>query len=491
MKGYKQLNDAEGLIKYCQDIVNELSELDSIVKFEITDYDMAGGHQRIYIKMLNEIMYTCAQDACPSENMVGENIVIHKLAYAHLQLADALKQKQEYNKSIEHAFKSFKLSQQCDGRSTVNHKLIDFIEKLNNNHEYSNPSGLISEYMQVSGNDGIRLWLQIIAAYCNDEFQESDFAEQIDSVINLCFQTLSNTTKFEPELKIAFHFTILRMYMDLRVADATGKGFIEQMAKESDYKERQNYISLFDQRLLSKGVRYFIDEYNEGIEDEEKIPSTLADQFFLPSLQDVINVCNDTSHCIGDTLLSISDYQGAIFYWESILSEYTSVYSKPLLNLMYNEEATIDNIFDELQQLQDDANKYILRFVTSYEELARYNMEVSKRPDVPTSNLLHYVEKAKENCQAAMKLRLLASCGKELKTMDLDHLDKEIDKQKVAVKDKIEEGEETRNREMLSFDHFNEYNNSDDYSEDSTDSDDSDDSDSDADGGKDSTDDEQ
>ncbi|CAF3219995.1 unnamed protein product [Rotaria sp. Silwood2] len=414
------------------------------LEFEVPSYDDAGSEQRIYAKILAEILCACAEHIRPYEVVEDEKVAMRKLSDAYIHWAHALKRNGEYNEAIEKYYKSYTLNLQCGDASAVDARLTKFIEKLKNN-EFSDPTALLSEYILFSPTDGTRLWLQMCAAYRHEQYEGDDSSDPIDTAINACSKALGNATEFSPTLRVACHYAMLRIYRDLRYPDDTGKTFIEQIAKDGDYKTRQDHLTVFDQRLLSQWIRDFINEYNERCDDEE-IPSTLADEFFLPTLEDAMVELNDRSLCLGDTLILINDYPGAVAYWEWILSECETFYSTSVKCLIYDEETTIEQVFNELQRLQENANEYMLRLVTSHEQLSRYYIQASERPGVSASDAVDYLEEATLQCQAAIKLRAQMARDGKPGTVDLQRLLKEIEKQLTEATVKVEqEGEENDN----------------------------------------------
>ncbi|CAF5213117.1 unnamed protein product, partial [Rotaria magnacalcarata] len=237
-----------------------------------------------------------------------------------------------------------------------------------------------------------------------EEYDGEDSSSPVDNAIEACSKALENATKLTPTLKSACHYAMLRIYRDLRYADDDGKAFIEKIAKDGDYKTRQDHITVFDQRLLSQWVRDFINEYNERSEDDE-ISSKLADKFFLPSLEDAMNEKQSSLQCLGDTLTVMKDYQGAVAYWEWIISECESFYSRTIKFIIYDKEKTISQVFNEIQKLEGNSHEYMQRLVTSHVQLARYYIEAGERLNVSTTDTVDYFESATSQCQMAIKLR--------------------------------------------------------------------------------------
>ncbi|CAF3637599.1 unnamed protein product [Rotaria socialis] len=463
-EAYQRLDDSQSLIAYCQSFIVENSESDTTVDFEMPDYDEIESDQPIFIKILAEILFACVEQLRPYEIIDHEKVIPRKLADAYLHWAQALKTSGEYKEAVERYFKSFMLYQKCVEATPTNSKLIEFVEKLVKN-EFLDPMTLVSEYVLISPLEGTRLWLQVAAAYRHEEYNGEDSSSPVDNAIEACSKALENASKLTPTLKSACHYAMLRIYRDLRYADNDGKAFIEKIAKDGDYKTRQNHITVFDQRLLSQWVRDFIDEYNERCEDGE-IPSKLADKFFLPSLEDAMNEKQSSLQYLGDTLTVMNDYQGAVAYWKWMISECESFYSKTIKFIIYDEEKTIGQVFNEIQKLEGHAHEYMQRLVTSHVQLARYYIEAGERLNVSTTDTVDYFENATSQCQMAIKLRPQISRDWKPENVELQRLLKETEKKLTEAKTKAEEEEENEDDEDDGGDDDDEDDGDDDEDED-------------------------
>ncbi|CAF4449550.1 unnamed protein product [Rotaria socialis] len=463
-EAYQRLDDSQSLIAYCQSFIVENSESDTTFDFEMPDYDEIESDQPIFIKILAEILFACVEQLRPYEIIDHEKVIPRKLADAYLHWAQALKTSGEYKEAVERYFKSFMLYQKCVEATPTNSKLIEFVEKLVKN-EFLDPMTLVSEYVLISPLEGTRLWLQVAAAYRHEEYNGEDSSSPVDNAIEACSKALENASKLTPTLKSACHYAMLRIYRDLRYADNDGKVFIEKIAKDGDYKTRQNHITVFDQRLLSQWVRDFIDEYNERCEDGE-ISSKLADKFFLPSLEDAMNEKQSSLQYLGDTLTVMNDYQGAVAYWKWMISECESFYSKTIKFIIYDEEKTIGQVFNEIQKLEGHAHEYMQRLVTSHVQLARYYIEAGERLNVPTTDTVDYFENATSQCQMAIKLRPQISRDWKPENVELQRLLKETEKKLTEAKTKAEEEEENEDDEDDGGDDDDEDDGDDDEDED-------------------------
>ncbi|CAF3668752.1 unnamed protein product [Rotaria socialis] len=463
-EAYQRLDDSQSLIAYCQSFIVENSESDTTFDFEMPDYDEIESDQPIFIKILAEILFACVEQLRPYEIIDHEKVIPRKLADAYLHWAQALKTSGEYKEAVERYFKSFMLYQKCVEATPTNSKLIEFVEKLVKN-EFLDPMTLVSEYVLISPLEGTRLWLQVAAAYRHEEYNGEDSSSPVDNAIEACSKALENASKLTPTLKSACHYAMLRIYRDLRYADNDGKVFIEKIAKDGDYKTRQNHITVFDQRLLSQWVRDFIDEYNERCEDGE-ISSKLADKFFLPSLEDAMNEKQSSLQYLGDTLTVMNDYQGAVAYWKWMISECESFYSKTIKFIIYDEEKTIGQVFNEIQKLEGHAHEYMQRLVTSHVQLARYYIEAGERLNVPTTDTVDYFENATSQCQMAIKLRPQISRDWKPENVELQRLLKETEKKLTEAKNKAEEEEENEDDEDDGGDDDDEDDGDDDEDED-------------------------
>ncbi|CAM4815060.1 unnamed protein product [Rotaria magnacalcarata] len=458
-EAYQQLDDSQSLIAYCQSFIEGNSESDTTADFKMPDYDEIESDQPIFIKILTEILFACVEQLRPYEIVDHEKVIMRKLADAYLHWAQALKTSGEYNEAIEKYFKSFMLYQKCIEATPTNTKLIEFVEKLVKN-EFLDPMTLVSEYVLISPLEGTRLWLQVAAAYRREEYDGEDSSSPVDNAIEACSKALENATKLTPTLKSACHYAMLRIYRDLRYADDDGKAFIEKIAKDGDYKTRQDHITVFDQRLLSQWVRDFINEYNERSEDDE-ISSKLADKFFLPSLEDAMNEKQSSLQCLGDTLTVMKDYQGAVAYWEWIISECESFYSRTIKFIIYDKEKTISQVFNEIQKLEGNSHEYMQRLVTSHVQLARYYIEAGERLNVSTTDTVDYFESATSQCQMAIKLRPQISRDWKPENVELQQLFKETEKKLAEAKTKAEEEEENEDDEDDDDDDEDDDNNED------------------------------
>lgn len=428
VEAYQRLDDQDGLVQYCKDLIEQSSKIEILLDFDVPFHDEINIEEQIYVQMLPEILRTCADGVRPYEVYDQRNFSLRTLGDAHFHWATVLQTDEEYNQAIEHYFKSFMQYKECDNQSEQNVKLINFIDKLKTK-ESTDVNGLVSEYVSISPIDGTRLWLKVAAGFCRYDLQNDETAAQINNSIAACSNALERLTETEitPLLKAACHYTMLRIYKDLRYADDIGRTFIEQMVKDENYQQSQTHLTKFDQRLLCQWARNFINEYNQRCDDEQiRIPDTLAKQFYLPSIIDAITDINGQSQCLGDILMIFNDHSGALAYWKWIVTECESLFSKLEQQLIYDDDTTISDVLIEIHQLQQNAHEYIRHLSVCYEHLARYNIRAGELPDVSIDTAASYFESAAKACATAIGLRKRIGAFEKTKMNDLQQLMNQI-----------------------------------------------------------------
>ncbi|CAF4127870.1 unnamed protein product [Rotaria sp. Silwood2] len=334
-EAYRRLDDQEGLVNYCKAIVRKSSKAKITLDFDVPSYNKSDFDERIYVQILSEILRLCAEQSRSYKISSNENFTLRHLADAHFQWALVLQNNEDYSQAIEHYFESCTLHNRCNNQTENNVQLIDFIKKLEAN-KLNDLTALVSEYVSISLTDGPYLWLRVAAGYCQCDPEDDQSTDCLKKAVKACMTARKHTIESMTSLKAVCDYTILRIYKDLPYTDKLGKIYVQEMAKNDSYRQNQANLTLFDQRLLCQWAHDFINNYNTELEqndnededDEIEIPDTVAEQFYVPSLDDAMNNFDASLKCLGDVLILLGDRDGATVYWEWTISECESYYSK-------------------------------------------------------------------------------------------------------------------------------------------------------------------
>ena len=433
-EAYQRLDDHKGLAEYCKKFIEQYLDTEISLDFDIPSYDQADDQEYIYMQILPEILRPSADHIRPFEVTSQRNFILRTLGDAHFYWARILQTDEEYNQAIEHYFKSFVQYKECIDQNGQNASLIKFIDKLKED-ESVDVISLVSAYVSISPVEATRLWLKVAAGFRQSNLQSDASAAQVNNSIVACSSAYKNMTEVTPLLKAACHFTMLRIYKDLRYADDTGRIFIEQMARDDNYQQSKNDLTQFDKRLLCQWVRDFIIEYNQKLDDEQsKIPDTLANQFHPPSLISAMKEAETHSQCLGDILMLLNDYSGAVAYWKWIVSEYESIYSKLEQQIIYDDDATINDVFDEMRELNQNAHEHILHLADCYEQLTNYQIHAGELPNVSASDTISCFENAIISCEKTIEVRKRSSKFQRTKLNELQELLNKIQNKLNATK---------------------------------------------------------
>ena len=437
IKAYRRLDDEEGLSQYCKNFIESSSSIEISLDFDVPSYDEANVQERIYMYILPEILRACAKKIRPDQVPDQRDIALRNLGDAYMELGRILQINEEYNQAIEHYFKSLTQYKQCSNRSESISKLISFIEEVQRS-ETVDVTTLVSKYVSILPTDGTYVWLKVASVYRQCEFQSDVYSPQINNSVEACSRAFAKSDDTTPLFKAACHYTMLRIYKDLRYADDTGRTFIEQMARDDNYQRNQSHLSLLDRRLLCQWARNFINEYNQRHDDDEQdtIPDTLANQFHVPSLVDAMKEIDGKCQFLGDILILLDDHSGATAYWQWVVDEYESLYSKLEEQIIYDNDTTISDVLFEMHQLDRNAHEYILRLSRCHEQLARYQIQASESLASSRDDAISYLESALKASETAIQICKHLNDSKKTELNDLIQLSNEIQSRLATIKAK-------------------------------------------------------
>jgi hypothetical protein len=172
------------------------------------------------------------------------------------------------------------------------------------------------------------------------------------------------TTMDDMNFRCVCYYNILRLYKHHLHPDQHGKDIVDGLI------ECLSKCNILDRRLLAALSIDFLHEYEKGSSDQ-----TINTKWQISAKSSLDNQPKDSEEpYIGHFLLEVGNLSAAEAYWRSIMKQIKSSFSNRALDLIYDSDTTIKEVFQAMEHFERDNILLCNHLATAYEKLAEYCM---------------------------------------------------------------------------------------------------------------------